>query len=118
MCIRDRENTVQAQSVLSWTGTDGQAHKIAYQDPTDIAMKYKFAGRDAVQVIPVDGYGTYDDYYNAGFRSYYGSGEKGVTGIALVKRGGGISFADKINMATQDVYKRQPRGCRCPYPPR
>ena len=101
LCVASMENTVQAQSVLSWTGTDGQAHKIAYQDPTDIAMKYKFAGRDAVQVIPVDGYGTYDDYYNAGFRSYYGSGEKGVTGIALVKRGGGISFADKINMATQ-----------------
>ena len=86
LCVASMENTVQAQSVLSWTGTDGQAHKIAYQDPTDIAMKYKFAGRDAVQVIPVDGYGTYDDYYNAGFRSYYGSGEKGVTGIALVKR--------------------------------
>ena len=70
------ENTVQAQSVLSWTGTDGQAHKIAYQDPTDIAMKYKFAGRDAVQVIPVDGYGTYDGYYNAGFRGYYGAVKK------------------------------------------
>ena len=95
------ENMVQLQSVLIWTGTDGQAHNVAFQDPTDIAMKYKFVGRDPVQVIPVDGYGTYDDYYNAGFRSYYGSGEKGVTGIALVKRGGGISFADKINMATQ-----------------
>ncbi|MFR8335064.1 MAG: hypothetical protein ACLU9S_24060 [Oscillospiraceae bacterium] len=52
LCVASMENTVQAQSVLSWTGTDGQAHKIAYQDPTDIAMKYKFAGRDAVAGNP------------------------------------------------------------------
>ena len=58
-------------------------------------------GNETWNVIPVDGYGTYDDYYNAGFRGYYGYGEMGEVGVALVKRGGGISFADKINAATQ-----------------
>ncbi len=101
LAVASMENMVQARSILTWTGMDGQAHTIAFQDPNEVAMKYKFAGRDPVNVIPVDGYGTYEDYSNAGFRSYYGSGEKGETGIALVKRGGGISFADKINVATQ-----------------
>ena len=101
LAVASMENVVQSRSTLTWSGLDGQEHKIAFQDPTGVAMKYKFAGRDAVNVIPVDGYGTYEDYYNAGFRSYYGYGEKGVAGIALVKRGGGISFVDKINVATQ-----------------
>ncbi len=101
LAVASMENTVQAQSTLTWSGLDGQEHKIAFQDSTGVAMKYKFAGQGAVNVIPVDGYGTYEDYSNAGFRNYYGSGEKGETGIALVKRGGGISFVDKINMATR-----------------
>lgn len=101
LAVASMENTVQAQSTLTWSGLDGQEHKIAFQDSTGVAMKYKFAGQGAVNVIPVDGYGTYEDYSNAGFRNYYGSGEKGETGIALVKRGGGISFVDKINIATR-----------------
>lgn len=101
LAVASMENMVQARAILTWMDTKGETHTTAYQDPNEVAMKYKFAGKGPVNVIPVDGYGTYDDYYNAGFRSYYGYGEKGETGIALVKRGGGISFADKINVATQ-----------------
>lgn len=101
LAVASMENMVQARAILTWIDTKGETHKAAYQDPNEVAMKYKFAGKGPVNVIPVDGYGTYDDYFNAGFRSYYGYGEKGETGIALVKRGGGISFADKINVATQ-----------------
>lgn len=59
-------------------------------------MKYKFAGKEPVEIIPVDGYGTYNDYAAAGFNNGYNGGK---TGVALVKRGGGISFLDKINNA-------------------
>lgn len=99
LSVASMENTVEAQSVLTWTGPDGAEHTVPFQDTTGVAMKYKFAGQTPVNVIPVDGYGTYEDYYNAGFRSYYGYGDKGVEGVALVKRGGGISFVDKINAA-------------------
>lgn len=101
LAVASIENTVTARSAMLWYDTDGTETKISFQDPTDIAMKYKFGGAEPVNVIPVDGYGTYSDYYNAGFRGYYGNGDKGVAGIALVKRGGGISFVDKINTATQ-----------------
>ncbi len=100
MAVGSIQNTVEAQSILFWTDGEGEEHKAAFLDPYTIAMKYSL-GEDSWNVIAVDGYGTYDDYYNAGFRSYSGYGSKGVTGIALVKRGGGISFADKINAATQ-----------------
>ncbi len=94
------ENTVAAQSVLYWTDREGAEHKAAFDDPNLVAMKASL-GEGSYAVIPVGGYGTYDDYYNAGFRGYYGYGEdKGVTGVALVKRGGGLSFAEKINAAT------------------
>ena len=97
LSVASLENTVGAQSVLWWN--DGEDHKAAFLDSTGVAMKYKFVGAEPVNVIPLDGYGTYDDYYNAGFRSYYGYGDRGVEGIALIKRGGDISFADKINNA-------------------
>ena len=100
LAVASIDNTVTTQSILYWQGTDGIEHKAPYIDPFTIAMKATL-GEGSWNVIPVDGYGTYEDYYNAGFRSYTGYGEKGVSGIALVKRGGGISFADKINMATQ-----------------
>lgn len=101
LSIASINSTVDVQSYFTWTDADGTEHKVPFLDPTGIAMKYKFAGQDAVSVIPVDGTGTYDDYYDAGFRSYYGyGGGKGVTGIALVQRGE-ISFADKINNASQ-----------------
>ena len=100
LAVASIENTVNSQSILFWTGIDGIENKVAFADPNTIAMKASL-GSESWNVIPVDGYGTYDDYYNAGFRYYYGDGDKGVSGVALVKRGGGISFADKINAATQ-----------------
>ena len=100
LAVASIDNTVTNQSVLFWADMDGTEHKAAFRDPYDIAMKSTL-GSGSWNVIPVEGYGTYDDYYNAGFRYYGGYGEKGVSGIALVKRGGGISFADKINAATQ-----------------
>ena len=104
LAVASINNTVYAQSVLTWTDSEGTEHTVPFQDPNDVAMKYQFAGQ-SVQIIAVDGYGTYDDYYNAGFRSCYSSySEKGVTGIALVKRGGGLSFTEKINNATKFVW--------------
>ena len=100
LAVASMENDVAAQSILFWQGTDGIEHKAAFSDPFEIAMKSTL-GEGSWKVIPVEGYGTSDDYYNAGFRSYTGYGEKGASGIALVRRGGGISFVDKINAATQ-----------------
>lgn len=100
LAVASYNNTIESHSVLTWTDGEGTEHTVAYQDPNDVAVKYKLAG-ETVDLILVDGYGTYDDYYNAGFRGYYGYGDKGVSGVALVKRGGGISFTDKVNMATR-----------------
>ena len=99
MSIASMDNVIAAESILKWTDTDGTVTEAAFADPFDVAMKNMFAGEN-VAIIPVDGYGTQSDYYNAGFRSYYGYSDKGVTGIALVKRGGGLSFEEKINNAT------------------
>ena len=107
LSVASVNSTVDSQSYLQWTDEAGNGGAAAYIDPTGIAMRYMF-GDDAdvpVQIIPVDGYGTYEDYYNAGFRDFYGySEDKGAYGIALVKRGGGISFLDKVNVATQFVW--------------
>ena len=104
LSVASVNNTVSSAPYLSWTDAAGQSYDVAYDDPnTTGAFRSKFAvdGALPVNIIPVDGYGTYYDYYNAGFRGYYGYGDKGVTGIALVKRGGDLSFVEKINNATQ-----------------
>ena len=103
LSIASMDNTVDSETILTWTNTDGTETTIPFADPFDAAMKSMFAGED-VAVIPVDGYGTNSDYYNAGFRSYYGYSDKGVSGIALVKRGGGLTFEEKINQATSFVW--------------
>ena len=104
LAVASINNTVTSQSVLTWTDAEGVEHTVPFQDTTDGAMQYKLADQ-SVRLIAVDGYGTYSDYYNAGFRSYYGySEDKGVSGIALVKRGGGLSFTEKVNTATQFVW--------------
>ena len=63
-------------------------------------MKGKFPESQSFVVYDA-GYGTYMDYYNAGFSNGYNGGK---TGIALVKRGSAdgstLSFADKINNAS------------------
>ena len=99
LAVASIENTVSAQSVLYWKDTDGTEYKVPYTDPYTIAMKATL-GEESWKVIHVDGYGTAEDYAAAGFKNYSGYGSKGASGIALVKRGGGISFADKINAAT------------------
>ena len=103
LSVASVNSTVASASYLQWSDAEGNVYDAAYNDPASVALRYMFADDSdlPVQIIPVDGYGTYQDYYNAGFRGYYGYGEKGVTGIALVKRGGDISFVDKINTATQ-----------------
>ena len=109
LAVGSMDNVVAAQSLLTWTNTDGTETSITYADPYDVAMKNTLAGQE-VAIIPVEGAGTYSDYYNAGFRSYYGYSDKGVTGIALIKRGGTngsgepMTFEEKINTATQFVW--------------
>ncbi len=100
LAVASMENSVAAQSFLYWADAEGKESKAYFADPNEIAMKATL-GEGSWNVIPVGGYGTYEDYEAAGFRNYSGYGEKGVSGIALVKRGGGISFADKINAATK-----------------
>ena len=86
-------NTVTTRPLLSWTGSDGQSHTITFADPTGTALKLAIAGQE-IELIPVPGTGTYDDYVSAGF-GYYGYGK---TGIALVKRGES-TFTEKVQMA-------------------
>ena len=100
LAVASMENDVAAQSVLYWSDLSGNETKVPYTDPLEIGMRADL-GEKNWNIIPVDGYGTYEDYAAAGFRNYNGSGQKGSYGIALVKRGGGISFLDKINVATQ-----------------
>ena len=100
LAVASIENTAATQTVLYWSDAQGSETKVPFSDPYDIAMKATL-GEKSWNVIPVEGYGTVADYQAAGFRNYSGSGEKGASGIALVRRGGGISFADKINAATQ-----------------
>lgn len=107
LSVASVNNTVSSAPYLNWTDAEGQIHDVAYNDPNaGSAFRSKFSvdGSLPVNIIPVDGAGTYSDYYNAGFRGYYGYSDKGVTGIALVKRGGDMSFVEKINNASQFVW--------------
>ena len=107
LAVASINSTVAVEAYFTWTDEDQVEHRVVYNDPTGVAMKYKFAGQEPVSIIPVSGAGTEQDYYDAGFRNYYGYGEKGVSGIALVQRGGEdedgepVTFADKINNATR-----------------
>ena len=107
LSVASVNNTVSSAPYLNWTDAEGQVHDVAYNDPnagSAFRSKFSVAGSLPVNIIPVDGAGTYNDYYNAGFRGYYGYSDKGITGIALVKRGGDLSFVDKINNASQFVW--------------
>ncbi len=95
LAIASIESGLSAQSVLTWFDGEGNATVVPFTDSTGIAMKYAFAGGEPVEIIPVDGVGTYQDYYNAGFNNGWNGGK---TGVALVKRGE-LSFVDKINNA-------------------
>ncbi len=100
LAVASINSTIDMQSVLSWTDAQGQGHTVPFSDPNEVAMKHKFPESQSFAVYDA-GYGTYSDYYNAGFNNGYNGGK---TGIALVKRGSAdgstLSFADKINNAT------------------
>lgn len=104
------DNVVVPQSVLYWTNVDSTETKVVYVDPFTESLKGTL-GTGVYNVISVPGYGTLEDFRAAGFNdSYYGYGEKGEIGIALVKRGGtnadgsAMTFLDKINAAARFAY--------------
>ena len=97
LAVASINSTINMQSVLSWTDAQGQSHTVPFSDPNEAAMKGKFPESQSFVVYDA-GYGTYMDYYNAGFSNGYNGGK---TGIALVKRGSAdgstLSFADKYD---------------------
>ncbi|MGN0351454.1 MAG: S8 family serine peptidase, partial [Roseburia sp.] len=94
LSVASIDNAISVQSYFVWTDNGGVEHKVAFQDPWSVAMKADFSDKE-YPVYLVEGTGTYNDYYNAGFSNGYNGGK---TGLALVKRGE-ISFADKIQNA-------------------
>ena len=110
LAVGSVENLIATQPVLKWTDSDGAENTAIYVDPYELALKSTL-GTDSYNVIPVPGYGTVEDYRAAGFKDdYYGYGDKGQIGIALVKRGGtneegeAMTFLDKINNAIRFSY--------------
>ena len=104
------DNVISTEPRLQWFETDGTMHKATYVDPFSVAMKNTL-GTGTYKVISVPGYGSVEDYRAAGFNdSYYGYGNKGEIGVALVKRGGtnengeAMTFAEKIANAARFAY--------------
>lgn len=97
LAVASINSTINMQSVLSWNDAQDQSHTVPFSDPNEVAMKGKFPESQSFVVYDA-GYGTYMDYYNAGFSNGYNGGK---TGIALVKRGSAdgstLSFADKYD---------------------
>ncbi len=93
LSVASFNNVVKSEAVLNWKAEGGTDTSVAFTDPFTTSMKKGFSSEDW-EVIAVPGYGTYNDFSAAGF-SWYG----GKTGIALVKRGGGLSFDYKVQMA-------------------
>ena len=97
LAVASINSTINMQSVLSWTDAQGQGHTVPFSDPNEAAMKRKFPESQSFVVYDA-GYGTYMDYYNAGFSNGHNGGK---TGIALVKRGSAdgstLSFAGKYD---------------------
>lgn len=97
LAVASINSTINMQSVLSWTDAQGQSHTVPFSDPNEVAMKGKFPESQSFVVYDA-GYGTYMDYYNAGFSNGHNGGK---TGIALVKRGSAdgstLSFAGKYD---------------------
>ena len=96
LSVASIDNAINVESYLTWKDQEGNVHEVSYTDPYTIAMKHGFSDKE-YPIYKVDGYGTYDDYSKVGFNN---GGNGGKNGIALVKRGGGISFVDKINNST------------------
>ena len=110
MAVASVDNMIATEPRLQWFDTDGTMRKATYVDPFDVALKNTL-GTGTYNLIAVPGYGTVEDFRSAGFNdSYYGYGEKGEIGIALVKRGGvnengeAMTFAEKIANAARFAY--------------
>lgn len=110
LAVGSVDNVIATEPRLRWFETDGTMHKATYVDPFDVALKNTL-GTGTYNLISVPGYGSLDDFRAAGFNdSYYGYGDKGQIGIALVKRGGTndngepMTFADKIANAARFAY--------------
>ncbi len=110
LAVGSVDNIIATEPRLQWYEADGTMHKVTYVDPFDVALK-KTLGTGVYNIISVPGYGSIEDYRAAGFNdSYYGYGEKGQIGIALVKRGGtneygeAMTFAEKISNAARFAY--------------
>ncbi len=93
--VASLENAIQVESYFTWNDSDGTVHEAGFADPWSGTFKARFADGTAYPVYLVDGYGSWEDYNNVGWYNEYGN-PNGKTGIALVKRGGEISFADKV----------------------
>lgn len=114
VAVASINNTVTALSVLQWSYDDGTTYDAHFNDPNYEAVRHLFSdeyiksfGEKGIPIIPA-GEGNTLDFELAGFVQQGAPGNEGVTGIALVKRGGendetgeALSFADKINNATR-----------------
>ncbi len=110
LAVGSVDNIVTNEPQLQWFALDGTVHNVTYVDPFSVAIK-RTLGAGTYNVISVPGYGTVADYRAAGFNdSYYGYGDKGEIGVALVKRGGtnengeAMTFAEKIANAARFTY--------------
>ena len=110
LAVGSVDNVIATLPRLQWFDTDGSMYKATYVDPFTVAMRNTL-GTGTYNIISVPGYGTVEDYRAAGFNdNYYGYGNKGEIGIALVKRGGtnadgeALTFAEKIANAARFAY--------------
>lgn len=103
LSVASINNTVNSQMTLVWSDGDTE-HSIPFTDPFDVAMKSTFAKANmpegGIEIIPA-GYGSYEDYSQAGFNNGWNGGRDG---IALVRRGGPaggepLTFVDKVKNA-------------------
>ncbi len=102
LAVASIDNTITEEPYFTWVDEDGVTHEVVYADPMSTAIKEQLAD-GTYPIYYVSGTGTYEDYYNAGFRSYDGTGTKGVNGIAIVERGV-LNFEDKI-LSAESFYE-------------
>ncbi len=111
LAVASVNNSVTALSYLNWADSEGKSYDASFMDPFYESVRYLFSdemiehfGEEGIPLIPA-GVGNMSDYEEAGFLGQGSSGNEGMTGIALVQRGGVdedgelLSFVDKINNA-------------------
>lgn len=112
IAVASINNHVTALSYLDWKDSAGNVHASSFNDPFNESVRYLFSKEmiahndGGIPIIPA-GVGNNKDFEDAGFLTQGSHDNEGVTGIALVKRGGEsddgelLSFVDKINNAMQ-----------------